>query len=335
MRLLALAGMLTVLVAAAHGQQGPSPSKGKTTASPPRMPGGSGPEVVVIQLKYVDASEVQNQLNTLFGQQGVRAVPVRENTLAISASGNTIEKVKELVKAIDVQQEAPNAPQGTGGAWCLQVVQMKGSQTDQDLPQVLQLLGGIRAAVDRQHEVVVLSGPDKTVQEAVKLLEQLSDLHARNPAEKPRARNYRVRVVWLANFPGKKEIARVAPQVPPDLKDVQTELAQMGIADLRLVSQSAVSTSGQQFEVEGVPPETWFTGGPGEARILLKGTFLTPVDDRIGVHLDLNVSNPNEPKSKLCQLSTNITTSSGHLIVLGVTPIAESTSVFVVQIVAQ
>jgi hypothetical protein len=244
-----------------------------------------------------------------------------------------LKQVREYIAAIDNRPEAEEAA-GPSVKQRFQVVNLKGSGLDNDLPHVLQLLGNVQAAVDRQREAVVLSGPEKDVQEAVKLLRQLEDLHAAQPAENPPPHNFRVRVVWLANYPAVKDLPRERNlPVPADLKEVQAELAGMGIGDLRLVSQSLASTNSGNFEVEGVPPG--MPGGPGNARILVKGTILEPVDERLGVELTLDVSDPGEPQSKLCRLSTRITTTSGHLVVLGVTPAMQSTSVFVVQIVAK
>jgi hypothetical protein len=332
-RLIALAALLTVLVAAAQGQQGAPGGKGKKTDLFNKEETSSGSGLLVIPLKHIAASDVAQQLRVLFGDEAVKCIPVRENALAISALPVSAEAVKEYIAAIDV--EGQNAPTGQR----LQIVPLKAAGADSDLQKILGLFGTVSSAVDRQRKAVVLSGPERDVQELVKLLRQLDELHAAKPSEdKPLAQNFRVRVVWLANFPGQKEVAKAAPQIPPDLKDVQNELAQMGIGDLRLVSQSMVSTSGHEFEAEGAPPEM-FTGSPGNARISVKGTLHTQGreegQDRIRVHLSLNVSDQDEPKSKFCQLTTDITTTSGHLVVLGVTPSMRATSVFVVQIVAK
>jgi hypothetical protein len=330
-RLLALAAVLTMLVAAAYGQQGIAPGKDKKAAAPPKGQGTSRSGLAVIQIEHLPASEVQQQLNVLLGDETLRTVPLGNNALAVSAPPETIQEIRDYIASIDVKvAEGP----AFGVAQRLQVVTLENPENDEDLPRVLGLFGNIQHALDRQRHAVVLTGPEKDVQEAVKVLRQLEEQRAARPAERPRARNYRVRVVWLANYPGVKELpkGRNLP-VPPDLKEVQSELAKMGIDDLRLVSQSLASTNSGEFQVEGVLPG--MPGGPPNPRILVKGTILQPGDDRLGLALSLDVGEPGEPQNKLCRLSTRITTTSGHLVVLGVTPADESTSVFVVQVVAQ
>jgi hypothetical protein len=332
-RLLALVAIMTLFLAAAYGQQGPVPNKEKKATPSPRLPGHSRSELAVIQIKHLPALEVQQQLSMLLSDETVRSVPVGNNALAVSASPETLQEIRNFVAALDVES-GPGHQGGVGQE--LLVLKLENSEDDEDLQHVLGLFGNVQYALDRPRHSVVLTGPQKDVQEAVRVLRQLEQQHPARPADKIHVQTYRVRVVWLANYPGVKEVPRGRNlPVPPDLNEVQADLAKMGIGDLRLVSQSVVSTNGEEFQLLGKPPA--MSGGPMNARLLIKGTHLQAVGegDSIGLDLSLDVADPDEPKAKLCQLSTRIVTSSGHLIVLGVTPAEESTSVFVIQILAQ
>ena len=126
-----------------------------------------------------------------------------------------------------------------------------------------------------------------------------------------------VRVVWLVQ--GRAE-EFAAP--PDDVKDVLPVLAKLGIEKPRLAAQTIVNvTPNSPFSTDGTVKlnET--------VRFSIQGQFLEKTEPA-SLHIAIHAGGQVE----ICKLSTDITAPMGHLVVLGVTPTKDTTSVFIVQV---
>lgn len=300
-------------------------------------------ELRVYALKNAEAREANMLLQNLV-QRGNAQVQIvadqRTNTLIVSGPAAIHERIANLVRTIDVPGSAKREER------IVRVFRLRFARA-QDLVKIIAPTFAAPegrpptvslAADPATNSLLVMSNPDDEKQ-ITALIEQL-DRQAEATATSP---GRRVRILWLVS-------GMELPPPPPDLKDVIEELDGLGIQNLRLVTQNIIQTvPGQEFSTTSVAP------GFSLCRLKIEGT----VTEKEGEtpHLKISVSaagrmppkpqpapDPTAPAvptppsppmpsmSELASLMTTVVAPPGHKVVLGVAPIEQYTSVFVIQI---
>ncbi len=289
-------------------------------AAQPGTPSASQPaprDLQVFPLKNADAVEVARLLTNLFGG-GSAGQPTRviadpaTNSLLVQGRAAEVAQVKEILPKVDVAR--------TDDANKLTVFQLRNTAPDPALEQALRLVSTDRnkVAVDRQRKTVVVYADKKTTADVEALLNRLEAQAAGPPAG-----DVQVRVVWLTSGPGREEAA----SLPDDLKDVAAGLAKLGIAKPRLAAQTAVNAApNAQFQATGVAE---FAGS--DTMFSMTGRF-TDKKEGPTLQIEIRAARQLPVAQELGSVHTEITAPLGHLVVLGVAPTSEGTSVFVVQV---
>jgi hypothetical protein len=294
----------------------------------------------VIALKYAKATQAVEVLSNLFvasgrgfgaaGQPETIIADPRTNSLVVRAPDDVLQQVIEIVKQLDAPQQAH----------ALQVFELRHTPAS-EMHNALQQVAGadVKIAVDAVGNRVIVQGDADTLQVIEALLMRIDQPPPdKEPADEPppAAEDVQVRLVWLVA--GLTD----APAGPPpaDLENVVKELEKMGVTGLKTAAQvfiktvpatpfnvsgSAVLDQSCSLEVSGMyaprrPGSPRAAPGAGEG----KGAAPPAV-------LQISVkANPYQGQP-LADLQTTITAPEGHSVVLGVSPVGELTSVFVVQ----
>ena len=176
----------------------------------------------------------------------------------------------------------------------------------------------VRIAYDGHTNQIIARGTTS----AIAALNELIAAIDRAPAEARGPAELRVRLVWLVGGLAGEHGAKV----PPDMGQVVNELGKIGIGDLRLAAQTIVRVTGNDvFKTRFVVrvDQLWRMSFSGRAVSGPGGTRTIRVE----------IDGEDEANTGDIRLETTITTVSGHFVVLGVTPIQDLESVFVIQVV--
>jgi Bacterial type II/III secretion system short domain len=324
---LALAVVCWLLPGEAATQE---PNDVRKVESKPAWPVTPPAEMSVFQVKHVQAAQLGRMIQEIWGggpggpRRALRvSTDERTNTLVVVADPDDTAQVKRLVSAIDVNRGEDNKNERRAEA-----ISLKYIRADFNLEQELGMAisGHGNAKVDASRNLVFVSGDEKAIQAVERLLVRLD----RPQAKMATGPDMQVRIVWLASGLTRKE----TPVPPEDLKDVVAELNKLGIENPRLVTQAIVTAQlGKQFRVEGL------AGLDQPYRLSINGTVIgeeTGATNRLQISVNATqaAATPTLPPvfSQIGRVETEITAPLGHSVVLGMTPTATSTSVFVVQI---
>jgi hypothetical protein len=277
---------------------------------------GSKVEVQLFQLKYARATEVTRLVSELFGKSREPVVAVAEsgtNAIVVAGPAAELAKIKDLIAKVDLLARDSDA-MSQQQVW---LIPLRHIDADQTLAEALRLVfkqGPGNFALDRQRKQVIVSGDVETYKALVKLIEGLDQ--AGRPA--PGDAEVKVRVVWLAS--GK--LPDNAPEVPADLKELLPGLAKLGVDKPRLVAQTLVTATGTgQFQAKGM------ANLDAAVDFAVTGQFLDR--EMRGLKITIEAA---KGQSEICRIRTEISAPPGHLVLLGVTPSGNQTSVFVVQV---
>jgi hypothetical protein len=278
----------------------------------------------VFQVKHVQAAQLGRMIQEIWGRGPAHTLRVstddRTNTLIVVADPEDTAQVKRLVTAVDVLRAESSKNERRQ-----EVIPLKYIRADPFLDQELRVaIGGLPGglSVDVTRNVVIVSGDEKTIQAVETLLARLD-----RPQHQQAISDMQVRIVWLASGLTRKE----TPGPPEDLKDVVAELNKLGIDNPRLVTQAIVTAQlGKQFRVEGL------AGLDQPYRLSINGTT-TGTAEAPRLQISVNATQATAPTgppilNQIGRVETEITAPLGHSVVLGMTPTATSTSVFIVQI---
>jgi hypothetical protein len=275
-------------------------------------------EVYSIALKNATATDTVSVLEHLLGGGGrvsIVAVPAN-NSLLVRGTAEDVAKAREILAKLDVPRDNSSARSQ------VQVFPLQAIEPDEALEDALQLAfkgkKGTNFSLDRKRKVLVVSADEATLKTVEMLLARLQGEWRKGPDA-----DVQVRVIWLVNGPARPDEA--AP--PDDLKELLPALAKVGIDRPRLVAQTLVNVnSNARFQARGTAK--------------LEAPCLFEVDGRFSernetpaLEISIRATRPRERgEDNICNLQTTIAAPLGHLVVLGVTPTDNASSVFVVQI---
>jgi hypothetical protein len=340
-------GGVGLLVEAAVAQEAKSPRYG-ASAKPPAEPkesraaaGRAKPaqvdEVRVYRLRHAKAASMSRALASLLDLTRLGPVRLtadeRLNAIIVSASPEAHAQVAELIQRLDFPAESDQFRQ-------IRVFHLKHADADFLMRVVSSVLSPdeVRIGVDPRANSVIVAAPAGQLAAVEALLLKLDEESVPKPDW---SRTFHVRIVWLASGLG----SDVGVEPAGDLKDVLGELEGIGVRGLRQVGQAMVYTlPNGRFQIGCAP---MLDEGPAEM------TIRGELDEHDGVpRLSIELSADQmiyvvqkvagEPAPKLVpgavqhkdlvKLETEIAAPPGHYVVLGVTPVGKTTSVFVVQI---
>lgn len=271
-----------------------------------------------VPLGQTDGPRLVQELQNLMPaelRQRVRLVDdPSTNTLFISGDAQDIALIAGFAEQMDRQRSNAPAKQEA-----LRVLSLNGLESTDAFERGLRTILPTHVALDRERGVLIVPGDEHVVHAVQAYLDEYRKvLQDRQPP--PRVR---LRLVWLAsNAP-----PEVTTALPEDLKDVTKELAGIGVTDLHLLCQFAVTiATGSHFEIKGATPV-------GGATLTAGGALSQAIGDLSALELSLAVrSTRSQANSTMCELSSRTTIRRGQYLVLGVTPMNKATSVFVVQL---
>jgi hypothetical protein len=278
-----------------------------------------------VSLRFITADKASEDLRILLGpavSKRIRIVPDgRTNTLFVVAAPADQEQVARFLKTLDMDR--PARPAGEQPRHQFRIMPIIGIVPDKyfeaGLNAVLPKSIGTYSVDERGRQLIVAGS-----EEAIRIAETYL-LSVRHSQEQSEPKALRVRVVWLEGGTSRKDAAAV----PADMKKVADELVALGVSELRLVAQSVVQVrSGAEFKAEGVG----LLDAP--CTFSVNGTLRERLGGDTALKLSVAVTIPGGQKvhGPLCRLATEIVAPLGHFVVLGVTPTAATTSVFVVQV---
>jgi hypothetical protein len=339
----ALAACFLMLSAQGRSQESfqtkskPKPTKGQPAPAKPaaraEQPEDESipTEIQIIPLKSANAADAAELLKVMLGMKtpegqeaGGRYVPIavdqRTNSLIVSAPADQIDKIRTIVKKLDVISD--NEPPAQRPS----VIPLRSLEPDETLKEALRLVlvgQGGNFTVDRERKAVIVSCDEKTKQVVTALLEDLEKQSQRKRGTTRSSPQVQVRVVWLVNDVPHQE----ASKLPDDLKEVLPGLAKLGIDKPRLAAQTMVNvTSGTRFQTRGVARLD------SPCQFSVSGQFLG-VTEPPQLHIDIRATRPRQAGAdEICSLQTQISAPPGQLVVLGMTPTEAATSVFVIQV---
>ncbi len=294
----------------------------------PRKPvAGKEMLVSVYPLRYAEAGGVAKAIAPLIEPVGKVTADAATRSLVVSATAELHDTVAEVIAQLDTK------PRDTGEEMIVQAYSLKHAKADKLGAAVLPLLGP-RGTLSRDMErnLLIIKDVSNVQQTAARLIEIL-DVPA--PAGALTAR--RVRVVWLVSLSGLKDKEKPGRKLPPDLKEVEAELAKAGVEDLRVLAQFLATCVGtEEFRTSGEVE--------GPCRVSVEGQFVERSASAVALKIaitatQLRALDPQKPAGEhqyfeIATVDSTIIAPPGHAVVLAmcpmVTPKGTLTSVFVV-----
>jgi hypothetical protein len=295
--------------------------KAESKAKPPPSPAAEMPtEMRVFRARHVKAHDLAQTIRTIWGpklgaqQLGAQlsvAVDERSNSVIVMAAAGELAMVETLVNQLDAASSADRSGN------VIRILPLSHTPADAGLINALGLVlpqGSFQ--VDHLRNQVIVSGDPKTVEGAESFVRHLD-----TPQNQQKFSGVQVRLVWLES--GGNDTRKP----PEDMKAVITELAKLGIQEPSLVSQTSVAAQPDaQFRLEGLA---------GLYRLSVSGKLLGAPGEptnRLQISIQATQAAAGGVVNQIGRLETEITAPPGQFVVLGMTPTATTTSVFVVQI---
>jgi hypothetical protein len=296
---------------------GPLPAAAPPPKSPPLFEVLPTKTVLrTFPLKHIAAAAAGRVVRDLLGESGgarggVRlSVIPRTNSLLVLARPPEHVQVAAILREIDREIKQATKIMSISG------------QPDEELLRALRRVYAnrplFRIELIPYLGSVVVSGDEKTVEEAVDVLKLLQPWD-RSP---PPAPVLEVRVFWIVSGASGKSAAP-----PEELKEVTAELNKRGLDSPRLAAQVSLST------VPDARFETSSAARLGDGYgLTVSGKTSAPKDRTAALTLELTVNQGARPSRRVVSLRTQATTTLGRPLVLGVTTGEKFTSAFVVRV---
>jgi hypothetical protein len=310
---------------AENARQGTERAKAKTT---------------IYRLKYADVVMVTEVLKTVFADEWFRVAPDERSHSVIVLAGPALDdKISVLIESLDQPAARPAVAENSAEVRVLRL-------NHADVEMVARVIatvfrdGELRVAVENPSNSMIVYAVPAVLDKITALIADLDRQPARPattglPIE---VRTLQVRIVWLMSG---ELVDEAAPAVPPGFDEVAEELSTIGVSGLRTVAQViAKAQVGHPIELTCSP--------------LLKKDCQLNVVGQVDLEseaqrpaLDINLSavesvfdaegrqmfgRGRSPTREFVSLKTRIDAPFHHYVVLGVSPVEKSTSVFVLQV---
>lgn len=282
------------------------------------------PPLRVFRLAHVPAPEAMDLVwEMIDGEMDVRIVadPRTNSLIGFAEETWVLDRVSELIELLDVA--APrDEPAMT------RVIRLGPVADGDQMAGILSMLFGgersserVRIAWDPRARALVASGPAHRLDAVTKLAMELDPkLEAATPAP-AEAPVLTTRLLWLVSG---EDAGR---PLPPDLAPVASELARLGIEDLRLAAQTLVPARMHATFSTGFDPMV--AGQPWQVR--LRGSIF-PGDASGTYEIEFEVEGARAGGPGRLELATSVVSPIDHFVVLGVAPIGDRDSVLVLQL---
>jgi len=293
---------------------------------------GSVSQVRVFRIENADADSIVRPLVFVDPTARIQS-DQRTNSVIVLASAETQRRIEQLIKQLDTSEPDKAIP--------IRVLPLEGrSLSDHVLPILANLFGkeGAQFATDTHTNTLIVQAPETTQLAVIEFLDMLERASRNRDERKDEAAStshtVQVRAIWLASGLAGDNL----PEPAEDLKDVVAELSKIGVGQLRQVGQSIVRTTDNgQFQLSCTPVIGQDLGDWSMKAGFVQGRNGQQLPE---MQIQLTASKPevvdgaDTPSEKvtLTHLETVVSAPYGHFVVLCVTPVANATSVFVVQI---
>lgn len=284
----------------------------------------------ILILKHTSARDIRRTVVEVGLTLQAISVDERTNSLILAGTIEQLEAAEKLIAQLDQPIEAGHP------ARSVRVIRLSpGRLTPGTMAAIDSIIRqpGVKIAMDPSTDTIVVEASEDIITNLAELTARLDQPQARpQPAAAPAPSSYRVRVIWLIG--GLKADER--RPLAPDLKEVEAELAKLGLTDLSMQSQVLVRGSTENHFMARANPSV--QSAPID--LTLNGTFLPQSTDRMA-RLQLEVmARQTSAVAEGATLVTAMVGSTveaplGHFVVLGLTPIGAMSSVFVVQVTAE
>jgi hypothetical protein len=298
----------------------------------------------VYPLQHVDAAAAVRALQLLMLSPGEPSGLADRVRIDADPKTNRLLVYAPLALHMEVQAalERLDAPAEPGGDQQVKVFELYNSDAATLAETVSGLLDAaeVTISVDPRSNSLIAKGSKGILEMLEALLLRLDEQEEHEKGPPPSA-TYHVRVVWLAS--GLPEGTGTEPA--DDLGEVLAELAKVGVSGVRQVGQAMVYTLPDgEFEITCSPMlDESFTEMEISGELMeLHGTPYLDIqlsaEQRKAVPLPFpsgrsESSRPTRSVTEgIVNLVTKIAAPYGHYVVLGVTPVRQTTSVFVVRV---
>ena len=297
-----------------------------TASAQSNQPSREAAQVQLYALKHASVGEIAVVLSELSGRD--RSISMDQRTNSIIAFGDDAfqNEVKNLISMLDVEVES-------GQEAVVRAVPLAHAKADAEMAAILSSVirgrgnDSVRIATDSTTNQLILRGTPRSLEDASMLIEALD---RPRPNEAPE-RDLSFRVVWLVSD------SHASGDVPRDMGDVIEALDEIGITDLAVAAQTVVRASHNtpfRANCSAQLEETWDLAIEGRARHASDARMRIDVQVEAASRIEPSVTRgqqPIIPRSEEIQLMTTITTTDGHFVVLGASPVKDMDSVFVIQ----
>lgn len=313
-----VAASVCLLVPMSTAQEAPA-RKPNVAANPEAMPAGKEEQSVRIYgLKHANGQLLSELLPAVFPAAHV-VLDSTNNRLVVMASASEHGRLEKLISEFDV-----SAPEEQIKVFSLVNVE---ASTMLEAVSSIGDSAKVKLAVDPRSNSLLAAGPASELAAIEAILLKLDEKSQVLPEK-----SFRVRIVWFAEGPPDGETTTA----DGDLAVVLQELSKIGIAGLRPIGQTTVSTAvGGKFHVNC---PAILSADAAELRIQGELT-LRQVVPRLAIDISArrgvvtgDADDAAARRVELVQLSTEIVAPLGHFVVLGTTPVHEKTMAFAVQV---
>lgn len=352
---LLLAMCLTLSPAAIAQQDAPNDNAANATnpANARNDAAESARQTRIYPLTRGDARSMAAVISELVQPDARIVADPQSNALIVVANAETQQRIDGLIEKLSA---AARGRPATTRVFPLQHTRVDGTLRDSlmmALPKEAQL------NVDAERNMVVVYGDESAHEQVGQLLAALDrpTANGNDAAAANRAPAYRVRITWLIDIgplADKVDPAARRP-LPDELKPVADELAKLGVKNLyvaartmvrctggeefamlsraKLIEPADLAIEGQFIPAPGIPGSAPGTPGVDPARPRLRIRLSGQQVKLVGTH-----STRDGPKQatygpqEIVNIQTTLTTPLDKPIVLGVSPMEDVTSAFVVTV---
>lgn len=290
-------------------------------------------EVLLVISQLLDRSEYDVRITRLPATQAMGG-HTRPGKIVAQATAAGHDRIAELLDVIDQPAESQALTK---------ILHPRKSQVTDLAKMVSQLPGGerLRVAIDRRTNSLILSGSKQELEVVEELIETLDSLDGTHEPSAPDEveRDWLVRLVWLID--GDDDAGRTLPDdLKTNLQPVLVELKKYGFTKLKLGSQVFVQvTPNGRFDAQGNA-----SLGEQPYRLTLEGELADAKQGSSTLQVSIAAQEIPAvpvvgrggfagPSGANASLTATVRTRPGHFVVLGVTPMKDWSSVFVLQVI--